>query len=241
MDIGKSLQYAFEDERWLSKLGLGALISLIPILNFAWVGFYIDVMRNVSDGVEPPMPEWVELGEKFVKGLLVTVAAFIYALPGVLFLCLPIGVLIVPAFIQDTDAQSTLAVFTTLGGTTLMCCIGLYFLLFSFIYPAVQLRFSRMGTFQSCFQIREIFSLISSNLGDYLVAWLITLAAGFVVGLVITGVGLVLGWIPCLGQVLIWVASAIAGAWVSVVYAHIFGQLGAKVIAPADLVTKPLE
>lgn len=229
MDIGKSLQFAFDDERWLSKIGVGALISLIPILNFAWVGYYIDLMRNVTDRKELPLPEWDELGEKLVKGLLLTVAGFLYALPGLLFLCLPMGIMFLPAFLQDPDAQGVLAVFTTFAGIGLFCVIGLYFLLFSFIFPAVQLRFSRTGEFQSCFQFREIFSLISGHLSDYLVAWLVTLLAGFIVGIVTSGVGLTLGWIPCLGQILVWIIAALTGAWTSVVYAHIFGQLGRKV------------
>lgn len=228
MDIGKSLQFAFDDENWLSKLGLGALISLVPVLNFAWIGYYIDLMRNVTDEREQPLPQWDELGEKFIKGLLVTVAAFIYTLPAILFLCLPIGIMTVPAFVQDTDAQGVLAVFTTIGGLSLICCIGLYFLLFSFFYPAVQLRYSRTGEFKSCFQFRELLSLITANMGDYLVAWLVTLVVGLLVGVVVGGAGLFLGWIPCLGQIAIWVIAAIAGAWASVVYAHVFGQLGVK-------------
>ncbi|MCC7130932.1 MAG: DUF4013 domain-containing protein [Anaerolineae bacterium] len=235
MDIGKSLQFAFDDENWLSKLGLGALISLIPILNFAWVGYYLQLMRNVSDKVELPLPQWDEFAEKFTRGLLVTVAGFIYALPGILFLCLPIGIISFPLLFQNSDVQETLAVFTTFGSITLFCCIGLYFLVFSFYFPAVQLHYSHTDEFKSCFEIREILSLITSNLSDYLVAWLVTLAAGVIVGVVVGVIGMFVGWIPCLGQIAVWALSAVAGAWVSVVYAHIFGQIGAKIYSETAL------
>jgi len=238
MDIGKSLQYTFEDERWLSKLGLGALISLVPILNLAWVGYYIDIMKNVMDDKAFPLPEWDEFAEKFMKGLLISVAGFLYALPGLLFLCLPLGLMFIPAFVQDSDAQSTLAVVTSLAGVAMFCCIGFYFLLFSFFFPAVQIHFARQGTFQSCFQLREIFYVISGHASDYLVAWLISLVAGLIVGIVIGVVGVVLGWIPCLGQLLIWAASAIAGAWTGAVYAHIFGQCGRKAFLSTNAITE---
>lgn len=231
MNVGKSLQFMFDDENWLSKLGIGALISLIPILNFAWMGYYIELMRNVTDKVELPLPQWDEIGEKFVQGLMIMIAAFIYILPAALFLCLPMGILTLPAFFQDSDIQGPLAFFTTFGGMTLICCVGLYLLAFSFYFPAVQLRFSNTGEFASCFRIREIFSLISSHSSDYLVAWLVALVIGLVVGAVAGGIGTLIGWIPCLGQVAVWAISAIAGAWANVVYAHLFGQVGIKAFA----------
>jgi len=36
MDVGKSFSFQFEDKEWLNQLGLGAIIALAPILNFAW-------------------------------------------------------------------------------------------------------------------------------------------------------------------------------------------------------------
>lgn len=235
MNVGKSLQFVFDDENWLSKLGLGALISLIPILNFAWVGYYIQLMRNVSNKVELPLPQWDELGEKFIQGLLITIAAFIYILPAMLFLCLPIGILTLPAFFQDSDIQEPLAFFTTFGGMALICCVGLYLLAFSFYFPAVQLRYSRTGEFTSCFQIREIFSLISSHVSDYLVAWLVTLAVGLVVVTVAGGGGALIGWIPCLGQIAVWAIFFIAVGWVRIVAAHLFGQIGMKIYTESGL------
>ncbi len=234
MDIGKSIQFVFDDNRWTSKLGLGALISMVPILNFAWMGYTIEIMRNVTESRELPLPEWDEIGDKFFKGLLVSVAMFIYALPGLIFLCLPIGIMIFPAFIQNQDAQGPVAAATTAAGLALFCCIGLYFLAFTFIVPAVQLRFSRVGTFQSCFQLREISQMISTKLSGYLTAWLFAIAAGFVVGILVAVISGVLGWIPCLGQILAWIASAIASVWLGAVFAHIFGQFGALSVGDQD-------
>ncbi len=237
MDIGKSLAYAFEDDRWLNKLGIGALVSLVPILNFAWVGYYIDIMRNVLDGQTAPLPEWHDLGKNFKDGLLVTIAAFLYTLPGLLFLILPIGIMVIPALIQDSDIQGGIAAVTTLTGLVLICCVGLYFLLFSFVFPAVQLRFAQIGTFRSCFDFREVIKMISTQIGDYLVCWLTTLAAGLVIGVVLMMVSLFVGWIPCLGQIIVWVFSLIAGVWASTVYAHIFGQFGLRLSAePVELI-----
>ena len=46
MDAEKSFTFPFEDKEWISKLGLGAVISLVPILNFAWSGYLVGIIRN---------------------------------------------------------------------------------------------------------------------------------------------------------------------------------------------------
>ena len=48
MDIGKVFSYQFEDRQWITKLGLGALISLVPILNVAITGYMVGIIRNVA-------------------------------------------------------------------------------------------------------------------------------------------------------------------------------------------------
>ena len=58
MNIGKAFSYPFEDDEWLTKLFLGAIVSAVPILNFAWTGYTVDILRNVTDGVSLPMPDW---------------------------------------------------------------------------------------------------------------------------------------------------------------------------------------
>ena len=113
MDIGKSFSYPFEDDEWLTKLFLGAIISIVPILNFAWTGYTVDIVRNVMDGVERPMPDWSEFGDKFVKGFLIWAAGFIYTLPALLIACLPLGFLIIPASMESSNVTETLtALFT---------------------------------------------------------------------------------------------------------------------------------
>jgi len=60
MDIGKSFSYPFEDNKWLSKLIIGALVSIVPILNFAWAGYLIDLLKNVINKAAEPLPEWTD-------------------------------------------------------------------------------------------------------------------------------------------------------------------------------------
>lgn len=228
MDIGKAFSYPFEDDDWLSKLFLGAIVSAVPILNFAWTGYTVDIVRNVSDGVSLPLPDWSEFGDKFVKGFLIWAAGFIYSLPALIFACLPLGLLTLPALAENSNLSDTFfSVFAGVG-IFLICLIVLYLLVFSFYFPAVYINFARKGTFRSCFEIGEIIKIVSENTSEYLTAWLISIVGAIIVGIVIAIATGLLGWILCIGWIIAWLISAIGSVYMYVIFSHLFGQVSAE-------------
>lgn len=228
MDIGKAFSYPFEDDEWLSKLFLGAIVSAVPILNFAWTGYTVDIVRNVSDGVSLPLPDWSEFGDKFVKGFLIWAAGFIYSLPALIIACLPLGFLTISVLAEDSNLSDTFfSVFTGVG-IFLICLIVLYLLVFSFYFPAVYINFARKGTFGSCFEIGKIIKIVSENTSEYLTAWLISIVGAILVGIIIAvAIGL-LGWILCIGWIIAWLISAIGSVYMYVIFSHLFGQVSAE-------------
>jgi hypothetical protein len=90
MDVGKSLTYITEDERWISKLLVALVVSCFSFLFFPiffLIGYAIAITRNVKDGVAHPLPEWEDWGKLFMDGLYVFVAQFVYTLPFLLIMC----------------------------------------------------------------------------------------------------------------------------------------------------------
>ena len=228
MDIGKAFSYPFEDENWLSKLFLGAIVSAVPILNFAWTGYTVDIVRNVSDGVSLPLPDWSEFGDKFVKGFLIWAAGFIYSLPAFIIACLPLGLLAIPALGENSNLSDTFfSVFTGIG-IFLICLIVLYLLVLSFYFPAVYINFARKGTFGSCFEIGEIIKIVSEDTSQYLTAWLVSIVGAIIVSIAIWLISILLSPIICLGWILAWLIGAIGGAYMYVIFSHLFGQVSAE-------------
>ena len=88
MDIVRSFTYIFDDEDWVSKIMVTALISIVPIINFALFGWMIDLIRNMQDGVAHPMPDWSDFGDKFTTGIMYILATLVYNLPMVAVICL---------------------------------------------------------------------------------------------------------------------------------------------------------
>ncbi|NJO81490.1 MAG: DUF4013 domain-containing protein [Blastochloris sp.] len=87
MNIGKAFSYVFEDERWVTKVLLGGLITLVPILNITTFGYMLKTAHNVAYGNPHPRPEWGEdFGDTFMRGLYALVINFVYFIPYILLI-----------------------------------------------------------------------------------------------------------------------------------------------------------
>ena len=230
MDIGKSFSFPFEDKEWISKLGLGAVITLVPILNFAWTGYIVQLVRNVMDGQQEPLPAWDDFNKKFTEGLTLGLAGLVYSLPMMIVFCLPLSIMVIPAIMSGNgDMQDIGNAIAGVGSALflcLMCVFIIYMLALSVVYPAIFVVFSREGTFASCFKFREVFDLIGKNTSAFFTAWGISLVAGFGVGLVAGFAQFILNLIPCIGQIASLILTFGIVSYTSVVYTHLFGQFG---------------
>jgi hypothetical protein len=239
MNIEKSFRFPFEDKQWLSKLGLGALITLVPILNFAWSGYLVDIIRNVMNNATDPLPSWDDLGKKLSEGLILFAAGLVYALPILILMGLPLSMLAFSGLLSGNRNMEDIARVITGAGSVLfsglLCVFVLYGLALSVIYPAILVLFSREGTFASCFKLREAFDLISRNAGPFFTAWGLSLVGGLVVSLAIGIVNFTVGLIPCIGWIVSLALSLGSGVYIAAVYAHLFGQFGAIVFEHPQL------
>jgi hypothetical protein len=230
MDINKSFSYPFEDNQWISKLGIGAIVAMVPVLNFAWSGYMVELIRNVMNGAREPLPTWDDLGRKFNDGLMLFLAGLVYSLPMLIVVCLPLSIMVVPAIMsgnQDLQgAAEAIAGASRVLFLCMLCVFVIYSLGLSVIYPVILVLYAREGTLASCFKFREVFDLISKNTSSFFTAWGVSIAAGFIVGLVSGFVQLVLGFIPCIGQIVSFILTIGIVVYTSAIYSHLFGQFG---------------
>ncbi len=205
MDIGRAFTYMFEDEDWIKKILIGGLLSIVPIVNFIPIGYFLDALNNIIDGQELPLPEW-NLGEQFMKGLILFVASLIYSIPIILVLIVMVVVLAIGGSLEGDTGEGLVAVCIPAS----YCLMFLFGLLIAVIMPAAVIKYVDTGQFGAFFRFGEIFGLITSNLGSYIVALLLALAASVVaqiVGGIACGIGLLFTMI-----------------WAYLVAAHLFAQ-----------------
>lgn len=225
MDIGKSFTFQFKDPKWFSKLLIGALVNLVPILNFAYTGYLVDLLKNVVADVTEPLPEWTEFGDKFMKGLLLWLAGIVYAIPLIILGCIMSATMGGLGAFTSGNYSEGLTAATTGVGILFSCLMVVYGLALSFYMPAVLINFARKGTFGSCFEFSAIFAIVSRNLSKYLTAWVVALLAGIVVGIIISIVAALTSWIICIGWILSWLVGIVGAVYMLTIGVHLFGQV----------------
>lgn len=231
MDIGKAFGFVFEDEEWVTKVLLGAAVTLIPIFGgFALMGYGIAVVRNVMAGKPRPLPEWNDLGRFFMDGLLFWVATLVYALPFLILLCPIALVWLLPGLAGEQDDLVT--ILTTVAGLVsagLGCLAVLYGILLALLAPALQIRYAETGEIGACLRFGEIFRFLFANIGSIIVSQLLLWLAGMLIAGVLSGFGGILSVIPICGWILAGALGLLmlpVSVWLTVFAAHLYGQIG---------------
>lgn len=210
MDIGKSFTFVFEDEEWVSKLLIAAVISLIaPFLigipYLLILGYTVQLVRNVRRGEARPLPRWDNLGDKFREGLLLFIAVLIYSLPILLILCPFIVIAIATG--DSQQAQDTLGILWA----CFTCLAVLWGIVVALLTPALYVRLAETGEFAALFRFGDIIGFTTRNIGSVIVAivvaWVANLIAS-IVGTLLCGVGLL-----------------VTTPWAAFVAAHLYAQV----------------
>lgn len=230
MNFERAFRYLFDDKDWLSKAGLGLVIMMVPILNFAWIGYQVQIIRNVRKNEAVILPTWDDLGKKFMDGLMIALAGLIYALPILLIACLPMAFILVPALAGgNEDIFSLLVTGSMAVYSCLFCLFMLYALLISLLSPMIQVFYAKEGTFAACFKIQDFFQTLGRYAGPFFTIWLVSLGINIGVSLAISIVGAVVGWVPIIGQLVLLVLGLAGSAYAIFFSSHLYGQFSALV------------
>ena len=216
MDIGSAFTFVFDDEEWIKKLAVGGAfalgaIILLPLLGLGLLlflpinGYMVEVIKNVRDGQSKPLPDWDDLGGLFKTGFFVALIALVYYLPAIIFSCASGLAQSAPEFVDSDVAGNLVAV-----GACLSCIQIIFSLAASLIFPAGLIRYAQFETFGSAFQFGELFSFIRSNIGDYIIAIILSWVASF---------------IAFFGIILCLIGVFFTTFWAILVSANLYGQL----------------
>lgn len=197
MDIGRAYTFITSDPKWISKILIGAAVSLVPILNLALYGYALDVLKRVYDGSDLPLPEWDDFGDYFIRGLLVTIGIFIWQLPLLLLIC--------PVVIAGTIAESG---WVFLLGFACLVPVGILFTVI--VGQVVAARYALYREFSTMFEFGEVFAESRRGAGPLLLCVLIYIVA--------TLVGVLAGIVTC------GIGFFVIGPWLMLAQAHLLGQ-----------------
>jgi len=216
MDYGKSFTYPFEDKEWVTKVLIGSLLSVIPFVNLVVLGYVLKVIRNVADGVDPALPNWEDLADFFVKGLVAALGTLVYALP---IVAIAVGMVFFGALAGYDSGNSQQFSPYVLCVWGLSCLTAFYGLFMVLVLPAAYTRYALCGDLGAFFRFGEIFHFIRSNLGNYLISMIVTWVASFIAsfGVILCGIGIVF-----------------TQFWATLVLPHLLGQIARLSCAPSE-------
>lgn len=218
MDIGKALTYVTEDERWITKLGIGAALAFFSFLiipAFFLTGYMVNIAQNVMAGKERPLPEWEERGKLFMDGLNLFVAMLVYTLPFWLLTCCVVFTTVGTSGLSEVSED---AVGALLSGSFLLACCVFFILIIvlMFLAPAVTIHYARERSLGACFQFGKVIEIARDNIGDIVLTVVVSFGISMVLSLV--------GAIPFIG----WLIILAGNVYVYAVLGHLYGQIGAK-------------
>ncbi len=218
VDVGKVLGFPFEDKDWIGKILIGGILLLIPVVNFIMCGYIFKVLQKAAREGVYEFPAWDRWGSLFVQGFYVFLVWLAYFLvPGILFL---LGIAFIWGSILAAHGHSYGALPLAGLGILLLALGGVIGFVIYLIIPMAMTVFAATGEFGQAFNFSEIFSRIGSNAGNYVLAILVNIGLGIVLGIV--------SRIPILG----WIIGIFAVFYVALVMSYLFGAVYWGNLAP---------
>lgn len=208
MDIGKAFTFIFDDDDAIKKLLIGVVVFLIPIVNFAGFGYLVQLVKNVEEGLESPLPEWDNFGGYFIDGLKVLIGLLVYSIPMLLVGCaLVVSSIAIQEGVNPADADTMMSIVSVC-----LSCFILIFALLPYIFmPAIFVRFAETGELSSVFRIGELWSFIQQDIGSYAIVLLLSFV--------------VFSFLAPLGVIACFIGAFFTQWWAYLIFGHLTGQL----------------
>ncbi|HEX9656043.1 MAG TPA: DUF4013 domain-containing protein [Bacteroidota bacterium] len=190
-NLGISFTFPFKDQRWLSKFLLAALFMLLSILVvgiFFLLGYYVQVIQRVIRKDENPMPEWDEMGEKFVLGFKYFVVYLVYLIPVILLYVLFLAAVIAASLSGGQEISTLINIMSIL----LVIILLPYTLALSALTPIISARFAATESISEALDIAGIVRQFKMNWQNAIIVALITVGiqSFAAVGLIVLIVGI---------------------------------------------------
>lgn len=206
MDFGLSFSYVFKDEDWFKKIGIVALVGLIPVIGQMIVaGWGIKITKNVIDGKEEyALPE-LDFGADLGRGFMAFLISLIYSLP----VALLTGIAGALFGFGSSGENATVTILFIAGS-----CLGLFALLvgilIGFLSAAAIANYAAKGEFGAAFNFKELVAMLKKSF----VSWL----------LVVVGYLLAMTFIAPLGAIACGIGALLTAVYAVAIYSHLLGQ-----------------
>jgi hypothetical protein len=217
LDIGKAFKCPFNDEKWIAKIIIGGLLSIVPIISFFAIGYLYRIFKNALYKQEPIMLQWEGWCDLFIRGLVLFIISIYYS-----FIPIIIGLI---GYIILNMSHGGGAVALSILGAFLLIIAFLLLLAVFLLMPFVIAQYAKHDEdFGAAFMLVDITKNALKVIVDYLIDYLIVIAISIGIAIVTRIVANIIGYL--LGIVFIPLSSVLIGIVVHVLYSMIGFLIG---------------
>lgn len=212
-NITESLKYPLND--W-TKILILTVISIIPIVNFMTMGYYVRIIKSTFAGIDE-VPDFDDLGELFIDGIKVLIVSIIYMIvPLIIYF-----VALLPLLFASDPYSMMSGLMSGLAIVILIIDIVVAIIFSLILYPAIVNMALYDGEIGAAFRFSEILDRIKEiGWGSYILWVIAIIVTSAVVGIILGIIGFILMFILIGFLVLI-----AAGAYLTMFQARSIGLL----------------
>lgn len=162
-DLGNAFSFPFRDPDWALKFILGALFLLLCLLGvgiFIIAGYLIQLTQRVMKNDPQPLPDWTDIGVKFVVGVKFCIVYFLYLLP---ILVLMIPVFFIAALGQLEEVSDAVSLIMGIYMFGMMLVIIPYSIAFTLLLPIITYRFAAHEKLGEALDIAAAIRIFKAN------------------------------------------------------------------------------
>ncbi len=214
----------------LKTLIIGAILSIIPIVNFLVVpGFIYNIAQDTLKG-KKVVREWTfdDAADYVIKSIMGIVISLVYMIIPIIILLWSIGNIVGTLVTQIISGQLAIEnIFQTLlpllGQNMIFIFIGaILFFIATFLLPSATIAWLRKGEVANAFKLKEVIK--NALKAEYIIAWLILIVVSIVVGLVLSLAAIILAFIPVVGLILYMVLASAIGFALQITIYNVFAK-----------------
>ena len=220
VDYLEAIKRPFSD---LKKSGLAALLVWIPIVNFLTWGYFLDCAK-LSLSKRRELPEWSNLGDKFVKGLLFIVIKILYGIPLIIIMAVMmmnfVGEMFQGNFLSIITSKDPNAVITMVNSLFLdpnvvgiLIAAIIVGILISYLIPMATIMYVINWKFKDAFDFKTVFKKVMTK--EYFSAWIVVA----VYSILLMSVGT---FIPFVGGI---IATTLIGITSYTIYGEVYKEI----------------
>jgi len=167
-----------------SKLIIGILLSIVPIINFFAGGYLLECARSAKKK-SSALPEWKNFGDLFIQGFFVFLISIIYMIPMIIYSIFAFGTALLG---QMVAFNPDLSLLESAGMGPIVIGI-IIFALSIYVIPSAILSYAFSRKLSSGFEFKNVFKKAFTY--NYFTPWLSGGITYFVLIIILGGIPIV--------------------------------------------------